>query len=236
MKTSDKGIVALISHEGVVPAPYYDSVNVLTWGVGHTKAAGEPNPAKMPLTMPTDIDAALVRVFEVFQKDLQKYESDVIRAIKIPVEQNEFDAAVSFHYNTGAIGNASWVKHLNEGNRNMAAKYIMNWKKPPDIIPRRTAERDLFQKGKYPDERIAIWSTDGHGKLMGVTGSMSSDEALAMLRGSAARSDGGTTTGKPVVNPAKGLAALFALGAARASMLLPVRFHLSLTCSASAGG
>lgn len=213
MRTSDKGIVALISHEGVVPAPYYDSVNVLTWGVGHTKAAGEPNPAKMPLTMPADIDAALVRVFEVFQKDLERYEADVRRAIKVPVEQHEFDAAVSFHYNTGAIAKASWVKHLNEGNRNMAARSIMNWKKPPAIIPRRTAERDLFQKGKYPTGKIAIWSTNGRGKLAGVTGSMGSGEALSLLRGSAARS-AGRSDKKPSGNPAKGVAALFALAAA----------------------
>ena len=44
MKTSDAGIIALISHEGIVPGPYKDSKGILTYGVGHTKAAGAPDP------------------------------------------------------------------------------------------------------------------------------------------------------------------------------------------------
>ena len=32
MQTSERGIVALISHEGIVPGPYRDSVGVWTFG------------------------------------------------------------------------------------------------------------------------------------------------------------------------------------------------------------
>ena len=41
MRTSDLGIIALLGHEGIVPGPYYDSVGVLTYGVGHTASAGK---------------------------------------------------------------------------------------------------------------------------------------------------------------------------------------------------
>lgn len=36
MRTSNRGIVALIAHEGIVPGPYRDSKGIWTWGVGHT--------------------------------------------------------------------------------------------------------------------------------------------------------------------------------------------------------
>ena len=67
MKTSDKGIAALMQHEGIVPGPYFDSKGVQTYGIGHTKAAGAPDPANMPAGMPEDLDTELGRVFDVFE-------------------------------------------------------------------------------------------------------------------------------------------------------------------------
>jgi lysozyme len=60
--------------------------------------------------MPADLDAELTRVFEVFAKDMERFSADVNRAVKVPMKQHEFDAAVSFHFNTGGIGRATWVK------------------------------------------------------------------------------------------------------------------------------
>ena len=183
MKTSDKGIVALMTHEGVVPAPYLDSVNVLTYGVGHTKAAGSPDPASLPKGMPSDLDSALGDVFEVFGRDIEKYEAAVDKAITVPVEQHEFDAAVSFHYNTGAIATASWVKTLNKGDRETAAAQIMNWTKPPEIIPRREDEQTLFATGKYPTGNINVWGVDANSKLTWkVVRTLSPEEAISAIQ------------------------------------------------------
>lgn len=165
MKTSDKGISALVQHEGIVPAPYLDSVGVMTYGVGHTSAAGSPNPSEMAKGMPDDLDAAIADVFEVFSRDIEKYEAAVDKAITVPVEQHEFDAAVSFHYNTGAIASATWVKTLNSGNKELAADQMMNWTKPPEIIPRRQAEKDLFKTGKYPTHNSNVWGVNSSSKL-----------------------------------------------------------------------
>jgi len=41
-RTTDRGLLALILHEGVVPAPYLDVKNIWTFGIGHTAAAGPP--------------------------------------------------------------------------------------------------------------------------------------------------------------------------------------------------
>lgn len=185
MQTSEKGIVALIGHEGIVPGPYLDSVKVWTYGVGHTKGAGDPDPAKMARGMPADLDAELVRVFEIFRRDLTRYEDAVRTAIRIPVAQHEFDAAVSFHYNTGAIARATWVKSLNAGDRNRAAAEMMNWRKPPEIIGRREDEMRLFRDGTYPDKRLTVWQVSATGAVIWKPArTLLPSEAMALMRGS----------------------------------------------------
>ena len=182
MKTSDKGIAAIMQHEGIVPGPYFDSVGVQTYGVGHTAAAGYPDPAEMPAGMPEDLDTELRRVFDVFSEDLLKYELEVHKAIKVPITQHEFDAAVSFHYNTGAIATATWVKSLNAGDRDKAAKEIMNWIKPPEIIPRREAEQRLFRDGIYPDGQIVVWQVNSARKVIWTPArTLSHDGALQLM-------------------------------------------------------
>lgn len=180
--TSPRGIVALMLHEGIVPGPYLDSVGVWTYGVGHTAAAGDPVPERMTRGMPADLDRELRLVAAVFRADLAKYEAEVRRAIKVPLAQHEFDAAVSFHYNTGAIGRASWVKHLNAGDRAKAMVAIMAWKKPPEVEKRRIAERDLFQRGIYPTGTIPVWKVTDRGTVIWrPIRRLSPDAALAML-------------------------------------------------------
>ena len=45
MHMTDRGLIALARHEGIVPAPYLDVKRVWTFGVGHTAGAGAPDPA-----------------------------------------------------------------------------------------------------------------------------------------------------------------------------------------------
>lgn len=166
MRISDDGLYAMALHEGVVPAPYLDSVGVWTLGIGHTSGAGEPDPADLPKGMPADMDRALRRVFDLFRHDVQKYEAAVRRAVRVPVTQAEFDALVSFHYNTGAIDRATLVKKLNAGDRAGAAAGFMSWVKPPEIRKRREAERDLFATGVYPVGRVNVWGATSAGKVI----------------------------------------------------------------------
>lgn len=144
MNLSDKGAMELIGHEAIVLTPYYDSVGVLTWGVGHTAMAGEPLPSLL-WGKPGEISEAI----RVFRKDVERYAAQVRLAFKVPLTQEQFDAAVSFHFNTGAISRAGWVKKFNAGDVAGARKAFMDWRKPAEIIPRRTKERDLFFNGVY---------------------------------------------------------------------------------------
>lgn len=159
MRVSTKGLMALISHEGIVQSRYKDSVGVWTVGVGHTAAAGGIDPAKFrgELSIP--------EVMDLLRKDIAKYEVGVNRAVKVPLAQHEFDALVSFHYNTGAIGKASFVRKLNAGDRAGAMKGIMDWRKPKEIIPRRKAERDLFRTGKYPPPYANVYPATDSGAV-----------------------------------------------------------------------
>lgn len=168
MKTSDAGIYALALHEGIVPGPYRDSVGVWTYGIGHTAVAGAPDPAKMARGMPVraELDAALRDVFATFRRDLPKYEAEVNRAVKVPVSQSQFDALVSFHYNTGAIGRASLVKRLNAGDINGAAAGFMAWVKPKEITERRRQEQKLFATGTYPGGLVTVWGVTTGGTVV----------------------------------------------------------------------
>lgn len=221
MKTSDPGIFALALHEGVVPAPYLDSVGVWTYGIGHAETSGlPPNPRSMPKGMPADLDAELQRVFSVFRSDLAKYEAAVARALKVEVTQAQFDALVSFHFNTGAIGRATLVKRLNAGDVAGAAAGFMAWSKPKEIIDRRRQEQALFATGKYPTGQVTVWGATATGKVVWKpVKRLTMPQVLALLRGGPAERP--AQPQKPVVDriasdpsskPATGLlAALMAI-------------------------
>lgn len=183
MKTSDKGILEIVEHEGVVPAPYRDSVGVWTFGIGHTAAAGGLDPREMNSAMPADVDAAVLRAVQVFRQDLGKYEARVNAAIKVPLKQHEFDALVSFDFNTGGIHRAQLTKAINRGDKD-AARHFMGWVKPPEIRERREAEMHLFETGDYEHNGslIPIWKTDGKGNLRGILRTMRGGEMLALMR------------------------------------------------------
>lgn len=184
MHMTDRGLLALVRHEGIVPGPYTDVNQVWTFGIGHTAAAGAPDPATMPRGMPADLDAGIREAFRVFRSDFARYEAAVLRAVKVPLEPHEFDALVSFHYNTGGIAKAALTRHLNAGDRAAAAAAFMGWLKPAAIRPRREAERALFATGRYPAGTIPVWSVDRNGRVdfSRPIRRLTEDEALALLR------------------------------------------------------
>lgn len=184
MQMTDRGLLALVRHEGIVPGPYLDVKQVWTFGIGHTVAAGPPDPATMPRGMPADLDAGIRKALRVFRADLAAYEAAILRAVKVPLAPHEFDALVSFHYNTGGIAKAALTRHLNAGDRAAAAAAFMGWLKPVAIRPRREAERDLFAEGRYPAGTIPVWSVDRSGRVdfSRPIRRLTEDEALALLR------------------------------------------------------
>ncbi|MDR7037410.1 GH24 family phage-related lysozyme (muramidase)/peptidoglycan hydrolase-like protein with peptidoglycan-binding domain [Methylobacterium sp. BE186] len=139
MALSAIGTAALVAREALKTTAYKDSVGVWTIGVGHTSAAGAPKVT--PGLSITEAEA-----LSIFARDLAQYEAAVDKAVKVPLSENERDALVSICYNIGpgAFSRSTFVKRLNAGDRAGCAEAIMQWRKPPEIVSRRTAERDQF--------------------------------------------------------------------------------------------
>jgi lysozyme len=184
MIMTDRGLLALARHEGIVPAPYLDVAGVWTFGVGHTAAAGAPGPGQLPRGMPVDLDAGIREALRLFRADLARYEAEVLCAVTVPLAAHEFDALVSFHFNTGAITRAALRKRLNAGDRAGAGAAFMNWLRPASLRSRREAERDLFLHGRYPEGSIPVWATDANGRVdfSRPVRRLEEPQALALLR------------------------------------------------------
>ena len=83
-------------------------------------------------------------------EDLARYASDVVRAIgDAPTTQAQFDALVSFHYNTGAIARATLTARHRAGDREGAAREFARWNRAggrvlKGLVRRRAAEAELY--------------------------------------------------------------------------------------------
>jgi len=135
------GIEALVGREALKTKAYLDSVGIWTIGVGHTAAAGAPIPYK-GLTITRD------EALAIFARDLQAYEDAVRDAIKVPLADHQFDALGSICFNIGQGGfkGSTFVKRINAGAPASEIRAaILAWRKPAEIISRRTAEADQFQ-------------------------------------------------------------------------------------------
>lgn len=149
-----KVAMELLHHEAIVQEAYRDSVGVWTWGVGVTDASGhlvgryKDNP--QPIARCLGVFVWLLR---------EKYAPAVREAFNgHALTEAQFASALSFHYNTGAIGRASWVASFKAGDLAKASEQFMDWRRPAEIVPRRRAERDLFFHGKWTqDGTTTVW-------------------------------------------------------------------------------
>jgi len=149
MKTSEKGIEALEFEEGDVLRAYRDVVGKWTIGMGLTAASGVITP-KAGMTITKQQSRDLTR-----QALNLNYEPTVNDAMP-NADQHEFDAGVSFHWNSGAIQRASWVRlWLARAPRaEISAKFRL-WTKGggkviTGLVKRRERELKILFDGVYP--------------------------------------------------------------------------------------
>ena len=82
--------------------------------------------------------------------DLERFSADVSAALGgAPTTQGQFDALVSFHYNTGAIARASLTRFHIAGDYDAAAREFGRWKHAGGrvlrgLVRRREAEARLY--------------------------------------------------------------------------------------------
>ncbi|MCU4582853.1 lysozyme [Acinetobacter gyllenbergii] len=146
MKTSQVGIDLITSFEALRLAAYDDGVGVWTIGYGTTVY---PSGVKVKKG---DV-CTKAQAVSFFQHDLRRFEAAVNQAVKVVINQNQFDALVSLTYNIGetALKKSTLLAKLNKGDLNGAADQFAAWNKGggkvlKGLVRRRAAESDLFLK------------------------------------------------------------------------------------------
>lgn len=84
-------------------------------------------------------------------REIATFEAAVDRLVTVELNQNEFDALVSFSYNcgAGALQKSTLLKKLNKGDRRGAGGEFKRWNKAggkvwPGLVDRRAREATLF--------------------------------------------------------------------------------------------
>ena len=147
-KTSAKGRQLISDFEGCRLDAYICPAGVVTIGVGHTG----PDVHMGQHISQAEADSLLA-------KDLQRFEEAVDRIINVPFNQDEFDATVSFAFNTGegALAGSTFTRRINAGEdkptcfKQEFPKWVNGSNGPlPGLVRRRDAEVKLAVNGQYP--------------------------------------------------------------------------------------
>ena len=145
---SSKGLNLIKHYEGCYLTAYLCPANVWTIGYGHT---GKVDGAKITSGM----KISNTKANQLLKVDLHGFERIVTKLVKVPINQNLFDALVSFSFNVGAgaLENSTLLKELNAGKYKSAAKHFLDWNKATvngkkvvlnGLTKRRQSEMELF--------------------------------------------------------------------------------------------
>lgn len=144
MSVSNKGVDLICEFEGKRLAAYDDGVGVWTIGFGTIKY---PNGVRVKKGDTCTLEQAK----EYMRHDLIEFEYTVNSSVKVPLNQNQFDALVSLAYNIGssAFKSSTLVKKLNTGDYQGAADQFNVWinaggKRMQGLVNRRDKEKLLF--------------------------------------------------------------------------------------------
>jgi GH24 family phage-related lysozyme (muramidase) len=144
-KISQEGFSLIQKFEGMKLKSYQCSAGVWTIGFGTTKINGRK-------VQPGQV-ISKTEALQLFKKDLVKYENAVKRRVEVDLEQEQFDALVSFVYNVGEgnFATSTLLKKLNRGDFKGAVKEFPKWRRANGKIlkgleRRRAAEAELFSR------------------------------------------------------------------------------------------
>jgi|TARA_R100000084_G_C4606900_1_gene126075 lysozyme len=140
MNISSEGISLIKKFEGCELESYQDAVGVWTIGYGHTKDVKE------------GMTISKEQADNMLLNELDEYCEHVEKAVKVKLEQCQFDALVSWTYNLGPtnLNNSTMLKVLNKEMYDEVPTQIKRWNKAggkvlQGLVRRREAEALLFQ-------------------------------------------------------------------------------------------
>lgn len=139
MKLDERGRKFIQAFEGLRLTAYLCPAKVWTIGYGHTGDVAEG----MTIT--------LEQAEALFAHDVAVFEQGVLKLVKVPLTQNQFNALVSFAYNLG-LGNlakSTLLRRLNSGNYAAVPVELMKWDKAggkpvAGLTRRREGEGELW--------------------------------------------------------------------------------------------
>jgi lysozyme len=150
---SSNGLLFIASWEDFSASPYPCSAGKWTKGFGHLILPGEK------------FDTLTVRQgLVLLGKDIDEKVNDVNFLVKVPLEQYQFDALVSFAFNLGSdidkddiaegLGDSTLLKKLNAGDYTGASEEFGKWVKAKGVVlnglvRRREAEKNMFLHNTY---------------------------------------------------------------------------------------
>lgn len=139
MRTSNKGIDLIKKFEGCKLKAYKCPAGVWTIGYGHTKGVKKGDTCTNE------------QAIDFLKEDLRVFECAINDLVKVKLNQNQFDAIVSFVYNVGssAFQDSTMRKFINAGHFPLAAGQFDRWVyakgvKLNGLVKRRAAEKELF--------------------------------------------------------------------------------------------
>lgn len=157
MKLSQNGFELIKGFEGLSLTAYQDSVGVWTIGYGHTQGVY------------AGMTISLEQANNFLKQDIDNHLPGIYKYVAVELNQNQFDALASFHFNLGVniLQGSTLLSYINSRNWQAAAnemKKYVNGNGVPilGLITRRKLEADLFLKPideNITDEReeILMW-------------------------------------------------------------------------------
>ena len=153
MRTSQSGLEFITEHEGLRLDAYQDQAGLWTIGVGHLIRPFETHLQGAPITN--------AQAMELLREDVKTAETDVRNALKIEVNQNQFDSLVSIAFNLGGpqFRSSTFIKRINASDsRERITEAWHRWNKYTDesgnlavsrgLHLRRIAETNLYFKSE----------------------------------------------------------------------------------------
>jgi len=119
MQLSDAGLDLVKRSEGFRSHTYLDVNGFQTIGYGHRILPSESFPGPIAETQANNLLAS----------DLRVAEQDVVRLVKVPLTQGQFDALVDFCFNLGGgrLACSTLLKVLNGGRYQDAVEQLLRW-------------------------------------------------------------------------------------------------------------
>lgn len=142
-KVSQNAVDLIVSFEGEILKVYLDPIGLPTVGVGHLCQPHEGFRLGEIITRE--------RSRELLRIDIERFEKAINELVLRQLNQNQFDAVVSFAFNVGTttFRRSSVLRLLNESRFADAANFLLRYrfadgKSLKGLLRRRKAERQLF--------------------------------------------------------------------------------------------